>query len=178
MKKLASTLPNMIISLVSITVVAGALLGITYSITKQPIALQQQEQQQKAIAEVAPNFDNDPESEKWNRDRRQQLHGLSCPRERAPYGSRRQGVVDERICRRNRSDVWLRSEWRHQRLQGAETGRNSRTRHEDGDMVSRPFGGKVGHREKSGENEANGHERPRRRDRRHHRRHDLLSRFP
>lgn len=65
MKKLASTLPNMIISLVSITVVAGALLGITYSITKQPIALQQQEQQQKAIAEVAPNFDNDPESEKW-----------------------------------------------------------------------------------------------------------------
>jgi len=42
MKKLASTLPNMIISLVSITVVAGALLGITYSITKQPIALQQQ----------------------------------------------------------------------------------------------------------------------------------------
>ena len=38
MKKLASTLPNMIISLGLITVIAGALLGAVYSATKEPIA--------------------------------------------------------------------------------------------------------------------------------------------
>lgn len=65
MKKLASTLPNMILSLGTITVVAGGLLGLTYSVTKDPIARQQQAQQQAAIAEVAPPFDNDPEADKW-----------------------------------------------------------------------------------------------------------------
>lgn len=65
MKKLASTLPNMIISLGSITVIAGALLGWMYSVTKEPIALQAQAQQQAAIAEVAPEFNNNPEKDKW-----------------------------------------------------------------------------------------------------------------
>lgn len=65
MKKLESTLPNMILSLGIITVIAGALLGWMYSITKEPIEQQAQAQQQAAIAEVAPKFDNDPEAEKW-----------------------------------------------------------------------------------------------------------------
>lgn len=65
MKKLESTLPNMILSLGIITVVAGAILGWMYSITKEPIEQQVQAQQQAAIAEVAPKFDNDPEAEKW-----------------------------------------------------------------------------------------------------------------
>ena len=53
MKKLASTLPNMILSLGIITIASGALLGWVYSITKEPIALQAAAQQQAAIAEVA-----------------------------------------------------------------------------------------------------------------------------
>lgn len=65
MKKLASTMPNMILSLGTITIVAGALLGGMYSITKEPIALQAQEQQVAAIRQVAPPFDNDPEADKW-----------------------------------------------------------------------------------------------------------------
>lgn len=65
MKKLASTLPNMILSLGVITIVAGAVLGYFYSITKEPIALQGQQQQQRAISDVTPKFDNDPEAEKW-----------------------------------------------------------------------------------------------------------------
>ncbi|MBD5356693.1 MAG: RnfABCDGE type electron transport complex subunit G [Bacteroides sp.] len=65
MKKLASTLPNMVISLVTITVAAGALLGWVYSITKEPIALQAAAQQKAAIAEVAPPFTNNPEDDKW-----------------------------------------------------------------------------------------------------------------
>lgn len=67
MKKLASTLPNMILSLVIITVLAGALLGWVYSITKGPIALQAAEQQKAAIAEVAPPFTNNPEEDKWEK---------------------------------------------------------------------------------------------------------------
>lgn len=65
MKKLASTLPNMVMSLGIVTVIAGAILGYTYSLTKEPIEKQAQAQQQAAIAEVAPAFDNDPEAEKW-----------------------------------------------------------------------------------------------------------------
>jgi len=65
MKKLASTLPNMILSLGIITIASGALLGLVYSITKEPIALQAAAQQQAAIAEVAPAFDNNPEADKW-----------------------------------------------------------------------------------------------------------------
>lgn len=64
MKKLASTLPNMIASLGIITVLAGALLGWMYEITKDPIAQQQQQQQVTAIQKVAPEFNNDPEAEK------------------------------------------------------------------------------------------------------------------
>lgn len=65
MKKMASTLPNMILSLGTITILAGALLGWIYSLTKEPIARQEAEQQQMAIAAVTPRFDNDPEAEKW-----------------------------------------------------------------------------------------------------------------
>ena len=65
MKKLASTLPNMILSLGLITVISGALLGGAYAITKDPIDKQAQLQQQQAIAEVTPPFTNNPEADKW-----------------------------------------------------------------------------------------------------------------
>lgn len=65
MRKLASTLPNMIISLGLITVTAGALLGWIYTLTKAPIAERQEAEQQQAISEVAPAFDNNPDAEKW-----------------------------------------------------------------------------------------------------------------
>lgn len=63
MKKLASTLPNMIMSLGVITVVAGAALGAMYTITKAPIAEAQSRQQREAVAQVTPKFDNDPEAD-------------------------------------------------------------------------------------------------------------------
>lgn len=65
MKKLASTLPNMILSLGLITMIAGAMLGGVYSITKEPIAAMQQASQMQAIKDVAPAYDNDPEADKW-----------------------------------------------------------------------------------------------------------------
>lgn len=65
MRKMKSTLPNMILSLGTITIVAGALLGWIYTLTKEPIARQAREQQERAISEVAPAFDNDPDAEKW-----------------------------------------------------------------------------------------------------------------
>lgn len=68
MKKLQSTLPNMILSLGMITVIAGALLGAVYSATKDPIAKMEKEQQVAAIRQVAPPFDNDPETDAWSTD--------------------------------------------------------------------------------------------------------------
>ncbi len=60
MKKLASTLPNMILSLGLITVCAGAALGGMYMLTKDKIAAQETEQRLEAIRKVAPPFTNDP----------------------------------------------------------------------------------------------------------------------
>lgn len=65
MKKLPSTLPNMVLSLGIVTAIAGALLGAVYEWTADPIARQQAEAQVSAIRNVAPPFDNDPEADKW-----------------------------------------------------------------------------------------------------------------
>lgn len=63
MRKLKSTLPNMILSLGLITVLAGGLLGVMYSITKDPIEITAREQQAEAISNVLPPHDNDPEAD-------------------------------------------------------------------------------------------------------------------
>ena len=60
MKKLASTLPNMSMSLGLITVFSGAALGGMYMLTKDRIAQQEAEQRLDAIRTVAPPFTNDP----------------------------------------------------------------------------------------------------------------------
>ena len=63
MKKLASTLPNMVIALVMVTVVAGALLGGMYSITKEPIARQAQMAQIKEIQQLQKTIYNHNKSD-------------------------------------------------------------------------------------------------------------------
>lgn len=64
MKKLKSTLSNMILSLGLITVLSGALLGLMYKITAGPIAAAEKADQTSAIAAVLPAYDNDPEAQK------------------------------------------------------------------------------------------------------------------
>lgn len=63
MKRLASTMPNMILSLTIVTSLAGALLGSMYAITKKPIEQQQAMQRVAAVKDVAPPFNNDPLSQ-------------------------------------------------------------------------------------------------------------------
>lgn len=64
MKKLKSTLPNMILSLGIIGIVAGGLLGGMYAITKEPIEKAEKNQLTESIAEVTPPFTNSPEDDK------------------------------------------------------------------------------------------------------------------
>lgn len=64
MKKLKSTLPNMLLSLGLIGIVAGGLLGGMYAITKEPIAEAEKKQLTESIAAVTPAFDNSPEDDK------------------------------------------------------------------------------------------------------------------
>lgn len=63
MKKLESTLPNMIMSLGLITIIAGLALAWVYESTKAPIARSEQEKQIAAVRDVLPPFDNDPVAE-------------------------------------------------------------------------------------------------------------------
>lgn len=63
MEKLKSTLPNMVLSLGVIGIVAGGLLGGMYAITKEPIARAEKTQLTASIAEVAPPFTNSPEED-------------------------------------------------------------------------------------------------------------------
>lgn len=60
MKKLDSTLPNMIISLGVITIIASALLAWANSVTAEPIAAAAKQTRVDAIKDVLPPFDNDP----------------------------------------------------------------------------------------------------------------------
>lgn len=60
MKKLASTLPNMIVSLGVITIVAASLLAWAHSVTAEPIAQAEKQTRVDAIKNVLPAFDNDP----------------------------------------------------------------------------------------------------------------------
>jgi len=63
MKKLQSTLPNMVLSLGIVSIVAAALLGGMYLVTKEPIGHMEQQQRIDAISRVAPEFDNNPVSD-------------------------------------------------------------------------------------------------------------------
>lgn len=65
MAKTESTLINMVLALLIITVIAGASLGMVYKVTKEPIAMAKLAKQQKAIEEVVPGFDNNPTDEMY-----------------------------------------------------------------------------------------------------------------
>lgn len=56
-KKAQSTLPNMLLSLTIIALVAAALLAILNGVTKEPIAKSQQAKVEQAISAVLPAFD-------------------------------------------------------------------------------------------------------------------------
>ena len=65
MAKTESTLINMVLALLIITVIAGGSLGMVYKVTKEPIAMAKLAKQQKAIEEVVPGFDNNPTDEMY-----------------------------------------------------------------------------------------------------------------
>lgn len=63
MKKLSSTLPNMVLSLVGICVVVSAILAFLNSVTAEPIRQAQVQAKIDAIKQVTPAFDNNPYAE-------------------------------------------------------------------------------------------------------------------
>ena len=60
MKKLESSLMNMVLVLTGVTVIAGALLGYVNELTKGPIAEANAKALSNAIELVVPGFDNNP----------------------------------------------------------------------------------------------------------------------
>lgn len=65
MKKLSSTLPNMLLSLMGVCIVVSGILAYLNYITKEPIAKAQVNAKIKAISAVTPAFDNNPFDERF-----------------------------------------------------------------------------------------------------------------
>lgn len=65
MKKLESTLLNMVLSLFLISAVMAGALAIVYSLTKEPIAQADIKTVNEAVKAVVPEFDNDPSQEAY-----------------------------------------------------------------------------------------------------------------
>ena len=65
MAKKESTLSNMVIALVVITLAASAALGGVYELTKEPIAAAKLEKKNNAIGKVIPQFNNLPTDEEY-----------------------------------------------------------------------------------------------------------------
>jgi len=64
MKKLESTLTNMLLALTGITVVMVGILAMMNELTREPIAQANAKTLSDAVAAVVPGFDNDPIAEK------------------------------------------------------------------------------------------------------------------
>lgn len=64
MKKLRSTLPNMVIVLTATTMIAGFLLGFVYNSTRGAREKAAADKLTAAVRDVIPGFDNNPVSEK------------------------------------------------------------------------------------------------------------------
>lgn len=62
-EKRPSTLINMILGLGLVALVASTLLGVVYSVTKEPIELAKAKKLNEAIQLVSPKFNNDPAAE-------------------------------------------------------------------------------------------------------------------
>ncbi len=62
-KKLESTFINMVIVLTVVSLIAAYALASVFNVTKEPIEQAALQKKLKAIAEVAPTFDNDPNAE-------------------------------------------------------------------------------------------------------------------
>jgi Na+-translocating ferredoxin:NAD+ oxidoreductase subunit G len=67
-EKLESTLLNMVLSLVLISVVMSAALAFVYEKTKGPIETASKQKEMNAIKQVLPEFDNDPASARVEKD--------------------------------------------------------------------------------------------------------------
>ena len=65
MKKIKSTLPNILLSLTTICLVAGAALSATNKLTEEAVAAAMEAELQSAISKVLPEFDNEPAKEQY-----------------------------------------------------------------------------------------------------------------
>lgn len=86
-----STLKNMLITLASVTLIASAVLGVAYAITKGPIDLAMTAKTNSAIASVSPEFNNDPSAEQFVID----LNGKSYKVYPAKMGDKTAGYAVE-----------------------------------------------------------------------------------
>ena len=88
MKKLESSLKNMLLVLTGVTAISVALLAYVNELTKEPIAQANAKTLSDAVSAVVPGFDNDPIAEKkMLGSKRSTVFCISCHQRRRIYRS-------------------------------------------------------------------------------------------
>lgn len=83
----------MVLTLLTISFVAAAVLGSVYSLTQDPIAKAKAAKINAAIAEVVPEFDNNPYEEKFSKTVVEQINGKSISFDLDFYPAKKKGVL-------------------------------------------------------------------------------------
>ena len=86
-KKLASTFSNMVIVLTAAALVSSLALALTYSVTKEAIAMVEVNRTLKALGQVLPEFNNKPYDEKFHPDVDKELEIYPARRDGRPVGT-------------------------------------------------------------------------------------------
>jgi electron transport complex protein RnfG len=86
-KKLASTFPNMVIVLTVAALVSSLALALTYSATKEAIAMVEVNRTLKALDRVLPEFTNKPYDEKFHPDVDKELEVYPARKDGQPVGT-------------------------------------------------------------------------------------------
>ncbi|MCK4763624.1 MAG: RnfABCDGE type electron transport complex subunit G [Candidatus Aminicenantes bacterium] len=102
-KKLPSTFFNMVLVLTTVAVLSALALSFTYSGTKEARAMVEVKRTLKALQEVLPAFDNDPDSEKYNLESDADLLLYPAKKEGQPAGTAVKTYSDKGFTER----IWL-----------------------------------------------------------------------
>jgi electron transport complex protein RnfG len=102
-KKLPSTFPNMVIVLTVVALVSSLALALTYSATKEAIAMVEVNRTLKALVQVLPEFNNNPYEEKYHPEVDKELDIYPAQKDGQPVGTAVKTYSDQGFTER----IWV-----------------------------------------------------------------------
>jgi electron transport complex protein RnfG len=102
-QKIASTFPNMVIVLTAVALISALALSFTNLMTLEARQLVEVKRTIRALKDVLPEFDNDPNSEKFKVDGFDELEFFPAKKEDRPVGTAIKTFSDDAFSER----IWL-----------------------------------------------------------------------